>query len=129
MDHFKLVNDTYGHNSGDEALRSFSQACMSLLRPSDTFARLGGEEFVVLLPSTDLQSAGEAAERLRVTIATTAIEVTGSVLHVTASLGCASTKGEGTLADLLAAADKALYTAKHSGRDRVILSSPALAGA
>lgn len=129
VDHFKLVNDTYGHNSGDEALRSFSQACMSILRPSDTFARVGGEEFVVLLPSTDLESAGEVAERLRVTIASTAIEVTGSVLHVTASLGCASTKGKGTLTDLMAAADKALYAAKQSGRDRVILSSPALADA
>lgn len=125
VDHFKRVNDTYGHGAGDTVLQSFSQACMSQLRPSDTFARLGGEEFVVLLPSTDLQSAGEVAERLRVSIATTAVTVTGSVLHVTASLGCASTNGEGTLTELLATADKALYAAKQSGRDRVILSSPA----
>jgi diguanylate cyclase (GGDEF)-like protein/PAS domain S-box-containing protein len=124
VDHFKRLNDTYGHAAGDEVLKSFSQACMDSLRPSDIFARLGGEEFVVLLPATDLQGAGELAERLRTTIADTAARGSESVLPITASLGYASTKGgSSTLTDLLAAADKALYAAKRSGRDRVVVSS------
>jgi diguanylate cyclase (GGDEF)-like protein len=125
VDLFKKVNDTYGHSAGDEVLQSFSRICMSVIRPTDTFARLGGEEFVVLLPSTDLKRAGELAERLRSTIANTALEIIGSgSLHVTASLGCADTQGQmSTFTELLAEADKALYTAKLSGRDCVVLSN------
>ncbi|WP_428483986.1 diguanylate cyclase [Rhodopila sp.] len=125
VDHFKQVNDSYGHGAGDEALKALSRTCMSMLRPSDTFARLGGEEFAVLLPSTELHGAGDLAERLRVSIATTPIRVARQLLHCTASLGCAILNAEcSTLSDLLAAADTALYAAKGSGRNRVMLSSP-----
>jgi diguanylate cyclase (GGDEF)-like protein len=123
IDHFKRVNDTYGHAVGDAVLKTISRECKALLRQSDTFARLGGEEFVVLLPSTDMQHAAQLAERLRAVIAATAIEVGGSSLHVTASFGCATTNlTESTPTALVAGADKALYAAKKSGRNRVVLA-------
>jgi diguanylate cyclase (GGDEF)-like protein/PAS domain S-box-containing protein len=125
LDHFKLVNDTYGHAAGDEVLKSFTKACAALLRPSDTFARLGGEEFVVLLPSTTLAGAGELAERLRAAIAAATVLLSGNVLRVTASLGCSELNSEvRNLQALIAAADKALYIAKESGRDHVTLAVP-----
>jgi diguanylate cyclase (GGDEF)-like protein/PAS domain S-box-containing protein len=124
VDHFKRLNDNYGHAAGDEVLKLFSQACMGSLRPSDTFARLGGEEFVVLLPGTVPQRAGEISERLRATIAATAMKIAGNVLHVTVSVGYSCINGgASTLTGLLAAADKALYAAKRSGRDCVMMST------
>ena len=125
VDHFKLVNDTQGHAGGDEVLKAVAQICAGLRRSSDTVARLGGEEFVVLLPSTDLAGAGEMAERLRAGLEAAEIRVNGNVLRVTASMGCAALDSEVTdLQTLLEAADKALYTAKQTGRNRVVLSVP-----
>ena len=121
IDHFKRINDTHGHPAGDEVLRSFSQLCMGLLRPSDTFARLGGEEFVALLPATDMLGAMQFSERLRGVLAQTAIKVTNEPITVTASYGCAQFENNmSTVAEMLAAADEALYRAKSLGRDRVI---------
>ena len=130
IDHFKQVNDTYGHVAGDEVLRVFSRICMQVLRPSDLFARLGGEEFVALLPSTDLAGAMQLAERLRSVIADTTIEAGGQRLTVSASFGCAAlTAPSGNVTELLSAADEALYRAKRTGRDRVVGSAqPALVG-
>jgi diguanylate cyclase (GGDEF)-like protein/PAS domain S-box-containing protein len=127
LDHFKRVNDSHGHGAGDAVLKSISRECKALLRQSDTFARLGGEEFCILLPSTDLQHAAQLAERLRAIIAATAIDVGGTSLHVTASFGCATTNStESTATALVAAADKALYAAKRSGRNRVVSADQTL---
>lgn len=121
IDHFKRVNDTYGHAAGDEVLRVFSKVCMGLLRPSDIFARLGGEEFVALLPATDLQGAMQFSERLRSALADTPFNVKAEPITISASYGCAElVEGTGNLAELLAAADGALYRAKNLGRDRVV---------
>lgn len=124
LDHFKRVNDTYGHAAGDEVLRAFSQVCMGLLRPSDTFARLGGEEFVALLPATDRTGALQFCQRLRGVLAETVISVAEDRITVTASYGCAELASTTeTVAELLAAADEALYRAKSLGRDRVVGSN------
>lgn len=128
IDNFKLVNDTYGHGGGDEALKVIAGACMKLLRPSDLFARIGGEEFALLLPATELQEAGELAERLRFAIGATSIKLAGASFRCTASIGCAAmTSQDSSVSGLLAAADRALYVAKRAGRNRVVLTD--LAGA
>ena len=130
IDYFKQVNDTYGHAAGDEVLRAFSCLCMQLLRPSDLFARLGGEEFVALLPSTDLSGAMQLAERLRAVVADTPIQAGDTQLAISASFGCAAfTAAASNLTELLSAADEALYRAKRAGRDRVVGSAqPVLVG-
>lgn len=123
IDHFKQVNDTFGHAAGDEVLRVVSARCMEALRPSDLFARLGGEEFVALLPSTNLEGAVHFAERLRRVIGLGGVDFGGKILTVSASFGCAEyVPATDTLSDLLSAADKALYRAKAAGRNRVVES-------
>lgn len=116
IDHFKQVNDRYGHPAGDLVLTAFAQAIMPMLRPMDVLARLGGEEFAVLLPATGLEAAVELAERLRRRIAELRIETPKGTVQITISLGCATAGADG---DLLGIADDALYAAKRAGRDRV----------
>ena len=116
IDNFKSVNDTYGHDAGDEALRRVANVIQSGTRGIDTGARIGGDEFAIILPETDLARGLEVAERLRTAIAALAINPAGGV---TASLGVAelpscARSGE----ELRSAADTALYDAKRSGRDR-----------
>ena len=124
VDHFKQVNDVHGHAAGDEALKAISAICRGIIRPTDTFARIGGEEFVVLLPSTSLQDAADIAERLRESIAATAIKIADRTLRCTASFGCAVLGDEvRILSELVSASDAALYTAKRSGRNRVVLAT------
>ncbi len=127
VDHFKSINDTLGHAVGDVALTSLAGACRSLLRSSDVLGRLGGEEFVVLLPETPVRQAAEAGERLRGTIAGHVVEAEGVALRITASLGVAEwDEADSTLDGLLRRADAAMYLAKTGGRDRVVVSaSPA----
>ena len=120
LDHFKAVNDTYGHPVGDTLLCRVTEACSALLPPRGIFARLGGEEFGVLLPRYDRDQAMELAERLREAIADVVIEVPSGTLRVTASLGCATLdETEGSIEALIALADKRLYSAKRAGRNRV----------
>jgi diguanylate cyclase (GGDEF)-like protein/PAS domain S-box-containing protein len=122
IDHFKDINDRYGHPAGDEVLRSVSRVCRDMLRENDVFARLGGEEFGVLLPDTGIEAAGRAAERLREEIAAHACRVEKSDIRCTVSLGGAEYAGpEDDLENLMKRTDKALYRAKHSGRNRVRL--------
>jgi diguanylate cyclase (GGDEF)-like protein len=119
LDHFKLVNDTYGHGVGDVVLQNTVEAVAGVLRDTDILARLGGEEFAVLLPETSITGAMAMAERLRLAIAQTEQGVPGLDL-VTASLGVAQlTGGSENLHSLLERADRALYRAKHNGRNRV----------
>ena len=131
IDHFKRVNDAHGHAAGDAVLREVARRCAAELRPEDLFARLGGEEFVVLMPEAGLAAACGVAEGLRAALAARPVEAEGLVLPVTASFGCCSLDaGEGrALADLLAAADAALYDAKRAGRDRVAAAGPDQAAA
>ncbi|MBL4786167.1 MAG: diguanylate cyclase [Cohaesibacteraceae bacterium] len=121
LDHFKLVNDTYGHHAGDEVLRSVSQTALNSIRQSvDHVGRLGGEEFAILLPQTDVKGAWTVAERLRQSIEANPVTVDGRVITVTASLGIAKfCPGDNDLDDVLQRADEALYTAKNNGRNLV----------
>jgi diguanylate cyclase (GGDEF)-like protein/PAS domain S-box-containing protein len=121
IDFFKQVNDRFGHVAGDNLLKEFARRCMSLLRPSDTMARIGGEEFAVLLPATDADGAASLAERLRAIIGDTPI-VSGEIsLKITASFGCAELGKDCSVSTMLADADAVLYEAKRSGRDRVVM--------
>lgn len=120
-DHFKTINDTHGHDVGDEVLRMIARLCRTQLREADFIGRLGGEEFAALLPQTGLRNALEVAERLRKTIAQTALPLTdGRMLRFTVSIGvCAFAAQTVSAQDLLKAADQALYAAKREGRNRV----------
>jgi diguanylate cyclase (GGDEF)-like protein len=128
VDHFKRINDNFGHQSGDQVLRDVAQFIKSQLRPSDIIARYGGEEFVVLLPHTGVDHAMEVAERIRSGVANTVFRAQeGRSLQVTISIGIATHKGEGedrppeVLGDeLVAVADRAVFKAKNIGRNRVV---------
>jgi diguanylate cyclase (GGDEF)-like protein len=124
IDHFKAVNDGYGHLTGDLVLCRFVETIAKAIRPSDVLARLGGEEFAVLLPGTDLTEATALAERLRGVIAEMRVPTPRGELAITASLGCATARPE---EDLLGAADQALYIAKRNGRNQVHTMSRAVA--
>jgi diguanylate cyclase (GGDEF)-like protein len=114
LDHFKEINDSFGHAAGDVMLRAVSRLLTSLARQGDTVARWGGEEFVVVLPETDLAGAQRFAERLRRTIEAHAV----GEMHTSASCGVATMLPEDTVEELLGAADQALYQAKSNGRNR-----------
>jgi len=116
IDHFKQVNDSHGHFTGDLVLVGFAETIAKAIRPADVFARLGGEEFAVLLTGTTLSEASEMAERLRVLIAAMRVVTPQGELSITVSLGCATATPN---YDLLRCADAALYIAKRNGRDRV----------
>tara|TARA_R110000737_G_C14557259_1_gene481652 strand:+ start:79 stop:1083 length:1005 start_codon:yes stop_codon:yes gene_type:complete len=121
IDHFKSINDTYGHNAGDVVLQNIAAICKSNLRAVDLFARLGGEEFMIVLPETDRLGAMDVAERLRQIMANTPIIDGDNEIRFTASFGVAVFSGEdGTLEDLLRQADEALYQAKNYGRNRTV---------
>ncbi|MFP3896493.1 MAG: GGDEF domain-containing protein [Anaerolineales bacterium] len=121
LDHFKQVNDCYGHTIGDEVLKKITARCRDTLRKVDIFGRYGGEEFAVLLPETALEGAHKVAERLRHTAASPIATEKGS-LTVTISLGVAATREDTSDAhELLQRADRALYEAKNSGRNRTCL--------
>jgi diguanylate cyclase (GGDEF)-like protein len=120
IDHFKRVNDAYGHGVGDTVLTRVVSAIEPHLRGSDRVARTGGEEFAVFLPGTDLEAATAIAERLRKSLEMTAVTLPGDVLRFTCSFGVAERlPGETSLTPLLDRADLALYEAKRTGRNRV----------
>jgi len=126
VDHFKKVNDTYGHAVGDEVLIELAKRMIECTRTTDLSARLGGEEFVVVMPETTPQVAQTVAERLREGVASKPFPRQDGQpgLNVTVSLGVAIIKGPGdSPADLLARADDALYRAKSGGRNRVVLAT------
>jgi diguanylate cyclase (GGDEF)-like protein len=122
IDGFKLVNDTYGHAAGDRVLAAISLVCSSVRRHSDTTARIGGEEFAVLLPETTLPQAHAVAERLVRTIAAESINFDSAEIRVTVSGGVAEAGNRTSdFAELMRQADKALYRAKETGRNQVKL--------
>jgi len=120
LDHFKNVNDTFGHLAGDRVLRGFCEIARNCLRATDTLGRWGGEEFVALLPETGLKGAQILADRLRVTLE--GLRFDGEI-KVTASMGVAGYREGDELAALLGRADAAMYRAKQSGRNRVVVDT------
>lgn len=123
IDSFKQINDAHGYEVGDEVLRAVADRLRATIRTEDVIGRWGGEEFVVILPSTDLTGAATSAERLRDALDRTAIAAADLDVHVTVSVGCAS--GGAEPADLIRQASRALRQAKLGGRNRVVAADPA----
>ena len=125
IDHFKNINDTYGHRTGDMVLKAMVDACHQDIRENDVFGRLGGEEFGLILTDTTPEKSLEAAERLRESLAAVEVKAGNDVVRFTVSIGLAALRDnyEG-LEDLLNRADKALYEAKRAGRNRVLMADP-----
>ncbi|MCR6502156.1 sensor domain-containing diguanylate cyclase [Shinella sp. CPCC 101442] len=121
VDHFKKVNDTYGHAAGDDVLKLVAATCREQLRGGDLLGRLGGEEFAILLPHVDREDALAVAEKLRQALSSKQVEMATDTIRVTASFGTASTSIVARDVDtLLAQADAAMYRAKQAGRDRCV---------
>jgi diguanylate cyclase (GGDEF)-like protein/PAS domain S-box-containing protein len=121
IDHFKAINDTFGHAEGDVALQHFAAACEEILRKNDMFGRMGGEEFAIVLPETNAEGGGQLAERLRARVAEIEIAAEAGQRHMTVSIGMAEqTSADDNIEVLLSRADRALYSAKQAGRNRVI---------
>ena len=121
IDHFKSVNDTYGHAVGDQVLGLLAQSCVKISRRQDVIGRLGGEEFAVLVPESGLPGAQVLAERIRSTVADMEIPVPNGILRTSVSIGVTECRSaEESVAQALARADQALYRAKESGRNRVV---------
>ncbi|MDW5377059.1 GGDEF domain-containing protein [Halomonas sp. HP20-15] len=118
LDHFKRINDTWGHLKGDQVLKQLAELCCNALRGEDLVARLGGEELAILLPCTPIEAAVQLAERLREAIAGHDFGITQG--RVTASLGAAEYQDNDTIDELIERADRGLYAAKHAGRNRVL---------
>lgn len=119
LDHFKSVNDEHGHAAGDAALKHFTELCAEQFRETDIFARLGGEEFGLILPSVNLDKATRMTEQLRDVVSNTPLEFDGKTINLTVSVGIATWTEGADIDQLLSEADKALYLAKNSGRNTV----------
>lgn len=120
IDHFKQVNDTYGHPVGDEVIRNLASVLLQSVRSIDVVSRIGGEEFAVMLPSTDQAMAVRIAERIRSNVAGQRILAGSAEIEYRVSVGVARVSADmHGIDDLIMAADQALYDAKHQGRDRV----------
>jgi diguanylate cyclase (GGDEF)-like protein/PAS domain S-box-containing protein len=125
VDHFKRVNDSYGHAAGDSLLRALVTSCRACLGEDDILARLGGEEFAVLLPDANLKSASQVAEQMRLAVAADLATLGDLPVKATISLGCAELHPQLDGVDaLLRAADEAMYRAKRAGRNQVMLAPP-----
>ncbi|HTI87264.1 MAG TPA: sensor domain-containing diguanylate cyclase [Alphaproteobacteria bacterium] len=125
VDNFRVINDRHGHPAGDAVLVSIANACMSAMRKSDVFGRIGGEEFAMLLPETEADDARDAAERIRHIVESTIVETSSQLIRATVSIGIAPVPAgsEDALA-WLSEADIALYEAKQFGRNRVAVVKP-----
>jgi two-component system cell cycle response regulator len=119
LDHFKKINDQYGHPSGDEVLRQAAARLAQCCRQSDLAVRYGGEEFVIIAPQTDAHSAAELADRLRASICASPMQIHGKTVDITASFGVADNVGLSSVEELIKAADDTLYSAKAAGRNCV----------
>ena len=120
IDHFKLVNDKYGHDSGDLVLQCFARIVQKCIRPTDIFGRLGGEEFLVMLPDTTMDTALSIAERIRRSVAGEKLHIGNSKVGITVSIGvCQGLKEQ--IEEVIQKADHALYQAKQQGRDRIVM--------
>jgi diguanylate cyclase (GGDEF)-like protein len=124
IDHFKSINDNYGHACGDQVIRTVAQAVRSRLRPTDCIGRIGGEEFAVILPGADAIAAGRTAERILTEVRAIEIEQAAKRIRLTLSVGAAEVLGaDDDLDDLMSRADSALYRAKSAGRNQVCIAA------
>jgi diguanylate cyclase (GGDEF)-like protein len=125
LDHFKSINDKYGHEVGDTVLRIFADRVRSSVRRIDVFIRRGGEEFLLVMPATTLEQARASAERIRRTLADTPLDVgNGQSVRQTVSIGVATWDAVESPEAFQRRADVAMYQAKEQGRDRISLSAP-----
>jgi diguanylate cyclase (GGDEF)-like protein len=124
IDHFKKINDTLGHAAGDKVLRATARTIQKELRLTDPAFRYGGEEFVVILNKTSLKGSQGLAERIRQHVADNALQITGRNIHVTVSIGIATVEPGDDMNSLFDRADRALYQAKCSGRNRCVVAEP-----
>jgi diguanylate cyclase (GGDEF)-like protein len=120
IDYFKKINDTYGHDTGDKVLETMSSIFRVSIRGFDSLIRWGGEEFLLIAPTTDLEKAGLLAERLRKIIENQSFDTAGKI---TISLGVASFRSDDNKDSIVKRADEALYVAKRNGRNRVEIST------
>lgn len=120
LDHFKRVNDTWGHTAGDAVLTALAQNIRSQLRPYDLLYRYGGEEFLICLPDTDVVQANPFAERLRASVEDMSVDFEGNVLSITISMGIAPILADTTVEESISNSDTALYAAKQAGRNRIV---------
>jgi len=120
VDHFKAINDQFGHQLGDQVLREVAQQIQLALRETDQVFRFGGEEFIALLHETDNQNAQKTAERIRAIIAAKTFAVDDQFISATVSIGVSSLNRKDSMNSLIARADEALYKAKHAGRNQVM---------
>lgn len=121
IDHFKALNDAHGHGAGDEAIRMLGETCSRLLRTSDLIGRMGGEEFAVVLPHTDLAAAEPLANRLREAVGALLVRTSAPDVRFTVSVGVAMRiRADDNVLETINRADRALYDAKHAGRNRVM---------
>jgi diguanylate cyclase (GGDEF)-like protein len=124
IDHFKRINDTHGHHMGDLALKHFAGTCLGILRENDIFSRIGGEEFIALLPEVGEKGAFQVAERLREKISQTPVSEGEVSINLQVSIGVAALQEkDATVEELIRAADQAMYSAKRLGRNRVVSAS------
>jgi diguanylate cyclase (GGDEF)-like protein len=119
IDHFKKINDTYGHMAGEVVLTSFAQILKKKSRDMDIVGRFGGEEFIAILPKTDIDGARTYAESIRVAVEKTKFIYKETRIEVTVSAGCAERKSTKSLKELIKTSDERLFKAKQSGRNRV----------
>ena len=121
VDHFKEINDEYGHDTGDQVLQDLCKVCKNNLRENDLFARFGGEEFIILLPATNLDKAQQIAERLREIVSHTSVMTKQGKISITISIGVStfSSLNKVSIESLLVQADRAMYQSKQAGRNRV----------
>jgi len=124
IDHFKQINDRWGHASGDDALQVFARTARDVMREHETIGRLGGEEFATMLPGADIDAAMQAAQRLRQAVRAATVITSGPSYTMTVSIGVVVLDPNEDLSAALARADHALYTAKRAGRDRVEVGDP-----
>jgi diguanylate cyclase (GGDEF)-like protein len=123
IDHFKRVNDTYGHQIGDQAIQAMADTCKNLMRPTDIVARYGGEEFIITLTHTEEPGAVKVAERLRQAVSEIALQTDQGMLSFTISIGIGTYIKPNRLEQIIGAADEALYAAKKGGRNRVCVGA------
>ncbi len=124
IDHFKQINDTFGHTAGDEVIRALADTCAMALRPSDIVARYGGEEFIISLPETPFDHAAMVAERVRAAVEHSVVATDAGAIRYTISIGLAICSRATPLPEAMRIADAALYRAKRGGRNRVELAEP-----
>lgn len=130
VDHFKSINDQFGHDAGDRALRLLARVATKICRGADVVGRVGGEEFAILLPETRIEKALRVAERLRLTVAETPLMIGTKSVYMTVSIGVSAACGAACDShQLLQRADAALYAAKHQGRNRVLADAQATGAA